>query len=340
MIDSSSFEAKVAAFEKQQKFLADSIESQKKQFLKNKEKTYSTELTPFPFDPNGLSSKKWKEIGLSDYQVGMIKKYESKGGYFNEADDLAKIYSISDEEFEILKHYIKIKKKDSNPDISYKTTEIVPFPFDPNKVSVDDLTTMGMSEKLINSIINYRTKGGIFKIREDVAKIYGLSENDYLKLKPFIQLPDIIEPHKKNIKPTLSININTADTLDLQQIPGIGPSFARRIVKYRSMLGGYFKVEQLKEVYGMDSLRYAGITDYIKVNGTDIVKLNVNKITIKELIKHPYIEFYLAKSIISFRKESGGLTSIDELKNIRLMYDELFFKIKPYLHIEESNTKQ
>ncbi|MDB4303980.1 helix-hairpin-helix domain-containing protein, partial [Desulfosarcina sp.] len=209
-----------------------------------------------------------------------------------------------------------------------------PIAFDPNTASEDDFTKMGFNQKLTNSIVNYRSKGGSFRTKEDVKKIYGLSEKDYNILEPYIQLPENIVIHTEPVLKDVQIEINSADTLDLQQLAGIGPSFAHRIVKYRTMLGGYYKIEQLLEVYGMDSLRYAGIYEHLLVNPSNILKINVNTASIKELMKHPYIEFYLAKSILTYREEKGELTKINELQNIRLMYDELFFKIQPYLKLK------
>lgn len=335
-VDFTDFEEKVAAFEKQQKYLSDSIQEQKDKYSSKNNQTQGNQLNPFPFDPNNLSVVKWKKLGLSDQQVKVIKNYESKGGRFYKASDLAKIYSISKEEFIILEPYIKIHIDSSRADEIDKTPELLPFPFDPNTLSADGFAEMGLNEKASNSIINYRNSGGVFKTKEDLKKIYNLPKEDYVALEPFIQLPDHIEITTTEIAaPPLQIEINQADTLDLQQIAGIGPSFARRIVKYRNMLGGYYKVEQLMEVYGMDSLLYSQISKHLVFDQNSLKKINISKATIKELIKHPYIEFYLAKSIITFREKEGQIKSLEEIRNVRLMYDELFNKISPYIAVNE-----
>lgn len=85
------------------------------------------------------------------------------------------------------------------------------------------------------------------------------------------------------------------------------------------------------EVYGMDKSRYDGIVNQIAVNDSIIEKINVNQASIKELIKHPYIEFYLAKSIISYRNENGPYDNLEEMKKVKLIYEELYQKIVPYL---------
>lgn len=89
------------------------------------------------------------------------------------------------------------------------------------------------------------------------------------------------------------------------------------------------------EVYGMDSLLYSQISKHLVFDQNSLKKINISKATIKELIKHPYIEFYLAKSIITFREKEGQIKSLEEIRNVRLMYDELFNKISPYIAVNE-----
>lgn len=327
--DSNDFEAKVKAFYKQQKYLSDSIENSK-----TIQTEYSKTLNPFEFDPNNLSVNNWKKLGLTDQQVSVIKNYEAKGGQFKQPEDLAKMYSISEEEYKILKPFISIVRKDKDTKTSINSTFLNPTFFNPNTATAEDFEEMNFPQNLANAILKYRSKGGTFKIKKDLLKIYVLSEDDYTKLEPYINLPEIVEP-KAEIEILLSIELNTADTLDLQQIRGIGPSFARRIIKYRSMLGGYHSAEQLMEVYGMDSLKYNNIVKHITIDNSKINKININSSTIKVFVKHPYFEFYLAKSIITYKEDNGEFTDIEDVKNVKLIYDELFEKIKPYITILE-----
>lgn len=327
--DFQEFKEKITAFEKHQAKVEDSlnnIRSSRTNYAKNKD----INITPFYFDPNNLPVSEWKKLGLKDHQIEMIKKYELKGGKFYQPEHLAKMYSISDEEFKILEPYIVIEKK-READL---TPSLLPFTFDPNRISREELQKMQMRENLINAIINYRNKGGKFFNKKDLQKIYTISEEEYLQLEPFIKFVNDsgqIETASDIITTTFVIEINTADSLDLQQLTGIGPSFSKRIIKYRDMLGGYYDIKQLLEVYGMDIIRFDGIKDQIITNDSLVKKINVNKATIKEMIKHPYIEFYVAKSIINYRNENGTYTNLEEIKNVRLIYEELFQKIMPYL---------
>lgn len=129
------------------------------------------------------------------------------------------------------------------------------------------------------------------------------------------------------------IDINTADSTQLLAIKGIGPVFAGRIVKYRKMLGGYAKKEQLLEVYGFDKERYDGILNQISLS-TGIKKVNLNTEVFKELSSHPYIKYDLTKAIFKLRKKQGPFKTIEDIKQIDLVTDELYNKLAPYLSIK------
>ncbi|MBM3435747.1 MAG: helix-hairpin-helix domain-containing protein, partial [Bacteroidetes bacterium] len=158
-------------------------------------------------------------------------------------------------------------------------------------------------------------------------------EEEFIVLEPYID----VKTDSAQFIPTtkiFSISLNDADTIDLQQLPGIGPSFARRIVKYRDLLGGFCTKEQLLEVYGMDSTRYAAIQGYVTVNPDIVRKMNINTISIKEMTRHPYFEFYVAKSILNYRNGIGSYTDIAQIKEAKLVYEQLYNKIEPYLTIK------
>lgn len=145
--------------------------------------------------------------------------------------------------------------------------------------------------------------------------------------------------HDQFLRPsdTMTIELNTCDTLDLQILRGIGPYFANNIVKYRELLGGYDRKEQLLEVYGMDSSRYLQIEERITVIKTDLRKIDLNEGSFKSFLRHPYLEFYLVKEIFRYR-EKNGFDSVAELKKVKLVTDELYNKVAPYLYIETKQT--
>jgi DNA uptake protein ComE-like DNA-binding protein len=134
--------------------------------------------------------------------------------------------------------------------------------------------------------------------------------------------------------PSFTIELNGADTLDLQRLRGIGPGFARRIVSYRNKLGGYLEKSQLLEVYGMDAERYAMIREYVFVNSDSVRKIDLNNVPFKSLIGHPYFPYELTREIILYRKKAKRFGSAEELKNIKGVNDSVYRKISPYIVVK------
>lgn len=139
---------------------------------------------------------------------------------------------------------------------------------------------------------------------------------------------DPVSPDQKKLK---LIEINSADSVALLELPGIGPVFAKRIIKYRQMLGGFAEAGQLMEVYGMDSLRMAGIIRLIRIDTTGIRRLDINKATFKELLAHPYLEYEHVKAIARFRDKKGRLVSPGELWAGGVLADSLRRGLSHYL---------
>lgn len=222
-------------------------------------------------------------------------------------------------------------------DKSVMKNELNPFPFNPNNLPAELWQKMGLTEKQIKSIKNFESKGGKFKTKEDFKKMYAISAEEYSILEPFITIP-VDTSHKyfpKKVKfANQSVELNTADSLDLQKIPGLGVGLSRRIVNQRAKLGGFYSLHQLEEIFGIDSARYAKITPYLTLNTARVQKININTADVKTLVSHPYLDLYMAKSIVVHRKKIGHYTSISQIKQAALIYDELYEKLAPYLTIE------
>lgn len=134
-------------------------------------------------------------------------------------------------------------------------------------------------------------------------------------------------------RPLLVIELNSADTLDLQQLRGIGPGFARRIVGYRRRLGGYTDPGQLLEIEGLDTARFRVIAANLTVNTDSVKPLDLNRVTMKELLRHPYFPFPVAKNIILYRQKNKRFRSVDELNTIGGVSDSLFRRMVPYVRV-------
>ncbi|MEG1909767.1 MAG: helix-hairpin-helix domain-containing protein, partial [Bacteroidales bacterium] len=135
-------------------------------------------------------------------------------------------------------------------------------------------------------------------------------------------------------KKIFTLHLNTADTLDFQELRGIGSGYAKRIFNYRQKLGGFVRKEQLLEVWGIDSALYQSILPFIILDIDQIEKININTIDLQSLKKHPYLDYYQAKEIIKYREKKGGFQSVNELKKVNLMDGNTFEKLHLYLSIK------
>ena len=139
---------------------------------------------------------------------------------------------------------------------------------------------------------------------------------------------------QKNTSKPLLIELNTADTTDLVRLRGIGPFYAKRIIKYRKLLGGYYCKDQLLEVYGMDSSRYNQFTLSVQVDTTRIQKIDLNEASFKLLLRHPYLDYETVKTIVNHRNKSGPFQKISDLRSMEEISIKLYKRIKPYLEIQ------
>lgn len=127
------------------------------------------------------------------------------------------------------------------------------------------------------------------------------------------------------------IELNTADSAQLTGLNGIGPSFAHRIVVYRNRLGGFIRKEQLKEVFGMDDEKYSTLASQVSVDAYHINKIHINKVDFDGLSHFPYLTFKQMNAIIQFREQHGEYASLDDMRNIAILNDEILRKIGPYI---------
>jgi competence protein ComEA len=212
------------------------------------------------------------------------------------------------------------------------------FFFDPNTVSVSDLKRLGLNERIIKTLINYRKSGAKFRQKEDISKIYGMSPVLYKQLIPWVDIKEIRLINsdvitQAGITKIRTININVADTSAFEKLPGIGPVLSKRIVKYRSLLGGFYSNDQLTEIYGITPEVFQLVKSEIYTDTSAIRKINVNTASEYELSRHPYIGKYLARGIIAYRSEVKYIKSLDELSGNGIVADSNLLRLKNYLSI-------
>lgn len=135
-------------------------------------------------------------------------------------------------------------------------------------------------------------------------------------------------------KEKVVVELNSADTTILQKIPGIGSSFSKRIVKYRALLGGFYTVEQLAEVYGIDEERYEKLNPWFRVDSSLVLPLHVNQADFRTLIRHPYLNKQQTVVILNCIKRKGKLSGWNELKLLEEFTEQDIKRLKPYLSFE------
>lgn len=227
---------------------------------------------------------------------------------------------------------------------SIKSSAVHLFPFDPNVSTKEELIDLGFPSYLANRVENYRKKGGKFIVKSDLLKLYGMDSTLYKTLYSWITLPvekpashsdDNKETGLYTTKPTESaFNLNLADSIQLTRIYGIGPRLSVRIIKYRKLLGGFIAIDQLKEVYGLDSIVIQELKNKSFIEKDfQPHKIDINTANEKELAAHPYITYSIAKAITAYRFQHGYFKSIDDLTLIAIVDSDSFEKIKPYLSV-------
>ncbi len=291
-------------------------------------------LELFFFDPNSTSDENFKKLGLTDKQIKTIRNYLNKGGKFYTKDDFRKIYGIRQAQYLRLKPYIllsnKISPKGDKEPSGHPTSKQEPFTFDPNILPAEEFKKLGLTDKQVQTIENYRNKGGKFYKAEDFKKIYNIDDSTYNRLYPFIK----IENKKIISAPAPEIEINAATYEELISIKGIGDYLAKNIIYYRNKLGGFTNKEQLLEIKNLRKTSFEQIKHQITVDTDKIQKININFADSKELANHPYLNYRQAKAITDYRTKNGAYLSINQLLNKNILNKETFNKIKPYLTVQ------
>lgn len=217
------------------------------------------------------------------------------------------------------------------------------FVFDPNTASYDQLLSLDFTGKSAGALIKFRNKGFVFKTKTDLKKVYGVTDDLYTKLEPYILISGSQKTEQASSKKATEnkapakttaiakIELNNADSAVLVSAKGIGPVYAKRILKYRSLLGGYVNVEQLKEVYGFNEEIYQNVKDNFKVDLQLIRKLNLNKDDFKTINKHPYLSYELTGAIFNLRRKTP--VTLENLKDL-INNETLYLKLLPYLSFD------
>lgn len=213
------------------------------------------------------------------------------------------------------------------------------FYFDPNTLDEAGWLRLGVKEKTAATILKYISKGGKFREPEDLNKIWGLSDEQKQRLIPYVRIiasPSFSQTYthyEKKVyekKTIAAVDINDGDTTAFIGLPGIGPGYSRRIVNFRNKLGGFYKVEQVAETFGLPDSVFQKIKPFLRISG-EVKKININTASVEELKAHPYIRWQLANIITEYKKQHGNFHSADDLRKIMVMDAATMEKILPYI---------
>ena len=254
----------------------------------------------FPFDPNTASAEDFERLGLESWQARSIIRFREKGGIFSRPSDFARVYGITKRTYEVLLPFIQIAD-DYKPAADFYGKE-----------------GYGRSGRRNTPYNNNREERYRRYAQDNTSPSEGKAEGkSEAKVYSY--------PHK--LRANEHIEINGADTTLLMKIPGIGSYYASRIVRYRERLGGFASAQQLEEIDGLPESSIA----YIKIDEQQIRKMNLNKLTLNQLKKHPYLNFYQAKEICDYRRLKGPLHSIEDLKLLKDFPPDEIERLKPYI---------
>ena len=212
------------------------------------------------------------------------------------------------------------------------------FRFNPNTLNDDGWLALGLSQGKLKVLRNYQESGGYFKQKEDLQRCYAFGDAFYNTIKEYVIIPKpktTVPKSQKLITLTQIIELNQADSLALISVKGIGPFYAKQILKYRNELGGFINYEQFTEIWGLEKLDFEKFKQQTILDTLYIRKINVNAIELEQLKMHPYLNYKQAKMIMNYRKQHGDFKSIKDIQKIRPISPEIFRKIAPYLQTHD-----
>lgn len=235
------------------------------------------------------------------------------------------------------------------------------FAFDPNHLPIHQWQRLGLTERQALAIHRFEERGGSFRSKAELARMRVIDPGLFARWMPYIQLPDSAptrahrsfpernydrdrdsfprhsaSPVAHGAAPRSPVELNGSDTTALIALPGIGPSFARGIVKYREQLGGYVDLDQLAEVFVLKDKpdAVARLKELLVVDTALVRRIRINRCTAEELAAHPYMRWKLARPLIAYRDQHGPFRSKDAIKGCSLITDEVYGRIAPYLIVD------
>jgi DNA uptake protein ComE-like DNA-binding protein len=179
---------------------------------------------------------------------------------------------------------------------------------------------------------DYASKNKTWK-HTDYKKTYEIKDAKVEEPVPFTKLKQtgLHNFGGHSIQQKQVIDINTGDSAAFEKLNGIGPVLSARIIKYRRLLGGFARIDQLKEVYGLSPETFEAIKGCVFADPASITRININSAGYRELSRFPYFEKYEITAILKYREIKGRLTDIKDLTDNKLITKEKAQKLEPYI---------
>ncbi len=241
----------------------------------------------------------------------------------------------------------RYREKKRMPEVQTAPETVRLVLFNPNTASEKELAGVGIPTFIARRIEKFRSRGGQFRRKEDLMKIYDFPPELYARLEKYIVVPaenagaqtnrnavpgrQWNASEEKNVRSVQAFDINQCDTTALIRLRGIGSKLAQRVLKFRDGLGGFYSTDQFNEVYGLDSLALSELKRYAKV-GSLVKRVNINTATAEELGRHPYLRNRKQMQVlINYRSQHGPFRSLEELRNVKVLDEATIQKTGPYL---------
>lgn len=219
------------------------------------------------------------------------------------------------------------------------TVALLLHQFDPNTADSIELLQLGFRPWMAKNVLKYRSKGGVYRSKEALRKIYGMTDELYEQIEPYIVIclpQDTLAamPTAYRVKKDTTIDLNNCDTTDLMLLRGIGSYYARKIIRYRNELGGYVSAEQIREIREIPKETADSVIAHFIVNTDSVKQIDVNHASVERLARHPYLSFTQARAIYELRRTRFKLESLEQLAEIECISDSERVRIEPYLRAE------
>ena len=329
------------------------------------DKTEQQNVVLSEFNPNDLSAEEWQELGFSERQVKTILKYKDiVGGRFISKEQLAKCYAISPEKFAELEPFILLPKvKNEFQKNTFRKRELnISGKFNPDFYTEKDWVKLGYSEKQAVSIIKYKNYlGGSFRSKEKFKECFIISDEDYLRLAPYLILPENEEKKESLVSNKIKYNYFDPNVLDLEGWKNLGFSEkqAQVILNYkeRNLRGSFKNLEDIQKCFVISEDKFLELKPWIKIkeqeqksiteelskpkeiHKTDFSKIDVNQITFKQLIEFGFDE-KSAASFLGFRKKLGGFVDKKQILETYNISQDLAKKLIEIISLDTSKIQK